>query len=380
MANLSQEEKANWNEPETVALVNYFWEHRAEGGDGGTFKDTAFNAVATHIAHLWTSGPVKTAKKCKTKYNGLKTIFRAIVTYKDTTSGSHWDNVKGANIEGEAALATWNNYINASKSNKPMAAFRTKGWLYFDKFQDIIPNASARGGNAFSAMHTAPPIPLNDTLDLDVLDEGAKDEMSTDDNNAFANPMDVDQHDTTSIFSSKAAGKCKLDVIASDEETGTVASEDAIPSSSRLSTSIASAEPAKKKITPSTSLVSSSKSLPKSSKASSSARSSWPSRAQPSSSKQTSAKLSPALLVHEMQGSINSLATAVRESGATDPVAKLRQEAVHHVSVGDDGLSGLDKITIIELFRTDYASVQTYLALLQHDDIRKQWLIKRLQD
>jgi len=71
MANLSQEEKASWNEPETVALVNYFWEHRAEGGDGGTFKDTAFNAVAAHIAHLWTSGPAKTARKCKTKYNGV---------------------------------------------------------------------------------------------------------------------------------------------------------------------------------------------------------------------------------------------------------------------------------------------------------------------
>lgn len=44
----------------------------------------------------------------------LKTIFRAIISYKDTTSGTHWDNTKGANIEGEAALSAWNNYINAS--------------------------------------------------------------------------------------------------------------------------------------------------------------------------------------------------------------------------------------------------------------------------
>jgi hypothetical protein len=44
----------------------------------------------------------------------LKTIFRAIISYKETTSGTHWDNVNGANIDGEAALSAWNNYINAS--------------------------------------------------------------------------------------------------------------------------------------------------------------------------------------------------------------------------------------------------------------------------
>jgi len=80
-----------------------------------------------------------------------------------------------------------------------------------------------------------------------------------------------------------------------------------------------------------------------------------------------------------MQGSISTLASAVRESGAVDPVAKLRKEAIHAVSVRDDGLSALDKLTIIEIFRMDYASVQTYLALLEHDEIRKQWLIKQLQ-
>ena len=79
-----------------------------------------------------------------------------------------------------------------------------------------------------------------------------------------------------------------------------------------------------------------------------------------------------------MQGSITSLASAVRDSAATDPIAKLRQEAVHAVSVRDDGLSVMERITIIELLRTDYASVQTYLALLEHDEIRKQWLLKQL--
>ena len=79
-----------------------------------------------------------------------------------------------------------------------------------------------------------------------------------------------------------------------------------------------------------------------------------------------------------MQGSITTLAMAVRESGATDPVAKLRQEAVHAISVREDGLSPLEKITIIEIFRKDYASVQTYLALVEHDELQKPWLMKQL--
>jgi hypothetical protein len=80
-----------------------------------------------------------------------------------------------------------------------------------------------------------------------------------------------------------------------------------------------------------------------------------------------------------MQGLINTLAAAAGESGATDPVAKLRQEAVHAVSQQDDGLSMADKIEILELFRKDYASVQTYLALLEFEDLRKEWLQMQLK-
>lgn len=67
----SQQEKASWNDEETLALVDYLCEHRSESGDGGTFKDSMFNAVAEHIAPHLTSGPAKTAKHCKTKYNSV---------------------------------------------------------------------------------------------------------------------------------------------------------------------------------------------------------------------------------------------------------------------------------------------------------------------
>jgi hypothetical protein len=71
----SQQEKASWNDEETQALVDYLWEHRAESGDGGSFKDVVFNAIPDHIAHLLTSGPAKTAKQCKTKYNGVSKML-----------------------------------------------------------------------------------------------------------------------------------------------------------------------------------------------------------------------------------------------------------------------------------------------------------------
>jgi hypothetical protein len=91
-----------------------------------------------------------------------------------------------------------------------------------------------------------------------------------------------------------------------------------------------------------------------------------------------SSKLTPALLIHEMQGSISTLVVAVQESGATDPVAKLRQDTVHAISQRDDGLSQEEKLSIFELFRVDYASVQTYLALLEYDELQVQWLRKQL--
>jgi hypothetical protein len=263
-----------------------------------------------------------------------------------------------------------------------MIPFRTKGWLYFDKSLDIIPNASARGGHAFSAMHAAPPIPVDHTFDLDGLDKGtsgadAPGETSSN-QNKITDAMDVDKEgdaETQGIapfISPSSFAKRKLATVISDDDSAIAPSETSFASSSKLSASSIAPEPMKKK---SATSLSSIKSAPKSKASSPSAR---PSRSAQGSSR-TSSKLSPALLVHEMQGSINTLAAAVRESGATDPVAKLRQEAVHAVSQRDDGLSLADKIKVLELFRKDYASVQTYLALLEFDDVRKGWLQTQLK-
>lgn len=264
-----------------------------------------------------------------------------------------------------------------------MAPFHNKGWPYFDKFLDIIPNASARGGHAFSAIHAAPPIPIDLTFDLDGLDKGTSGahapEETSSNQNKITNAMDVDKEGdvetqgAASIISPSSFAKRKLAAVISDDDSAPAPSETSLASSSKLSASPIPSEPMKKK--KSATSLSSIKSAPKSKASSPSAR---PSRLAQGSSR-TSSKLSPALLVHEMQGSINTLAAAVRESGATDPVAKLRQEAVHAVSQRDDGLSMADKIKILELFRKDYASVQTYLALLEFEDLRKEWLQMQLK-
>ena len=108
---------------EMTQLIQYLHEHRSEGGDGGSFKSPTLNAVAWHLTALHTldaSGDTKTAKQVKNKWDSvstpnnsnllllilvfqLKAVFLAIITYRDTTSGTHWDNTVGENIDGPVA-------------------------------------------------------------------------------------------------------------------------------------------------------------------------------------------------------------------------------------------------------------------------------------
>ena len=241
-----------------------------------------------------------------------------------------------------------------------------------------MPNASARGGNAFSAMRTAPPIPLNhdsDDIPGNPTVPTAVGEISTNDShgagNTFIDLMDIDQHesDTTSNLTSNSFGKRKLDVIASDEELDIY--KNPTPLSKPPSRAPTKSEtPAKKKTF-------TGKSLPRST---SSTHSSQQRRATLAS---TSTKMTPALIAHEIQGSINSLASAVRESGQNDPVANNRQDAIRHVlDDSDGGLSDDEKLAIIDLFRKEYAAVQTYLALISpgYNDLRLGWLEKQLRE
>ena len=81
-----------------------------------------------------------------------------------------------------------------------------------------------------------------------------------------------------------------------------------------------------------------------------------------------------------MQGTISTLTAAVRDAGATDPVAKLRQEAIQQVSKRDDGLSSSEKLMIVKMFAQDYSSVQIYLRLTGIDDLRKAWWVETIEE
>ena len=64
-------DKAQWNQDETMALVNFLLECKSEIGDAGMYKMGTFNDAAGHIAVCHTSGPRKTGKMCKAKWRAV---------------------------------------------------------------------------------------------------------------------------------------------------------------------------------------------------------------------------------------------------------------------------------------------------------------------
>ena len=67
----AKKENASWNVRETKELVQYLWEHRAESGDGGTFKPATYNAAADHIRPHLTAGARKEVKHVKRKWDAV---------------------------------------------------------------------------------------------------------------------------------------------------------------------------------------------------------------------------------------------------------------------------------------------------------------------
>ena len=64
-------ERADWNEAEVDALLDFLYTEKSKNGDGH-FKMPTFNSAATSIAPLRTLGPQKTGKMCKTKWNTVR--------------------------------------------------------------------------------------------------------------------------------------------------------------------------------------------------------------------------------------------------------------------------------------------------------------------
>ena len=58
-------------------MMMYLRDHASQAGDGGNFKDSIYQAPATHITPHHKSGPAKTAKHVKEKYKMVsKSLIR----------------------------------------------------------------------------------------------------------------------------------------------------------------------------------------------------------------------------------------------------------------------------------------------------------------
>ncbi|KAG1799401.1 uncharacterized protein HD556DRAFT_1439780 [Suillus plorans] len=156
--------KAQWNVAETNALLAHLLKNISKAGDSRNFKSSIFTLAATALvtANLLTASPPKTNKCCRNKWNLLKGTYREIQNYRNI-SGAHWDNVKGAGIEREAALEVFNSYIGSSTTHSSLRQFANNGWIFYDKVAEILPHGTgAQGSHAFHPAAAAAPVLVDD--------------------------------------------------------------------------------------------------------------------------------------------------------------------------------------------------------------------------
>ncbi|KAG1869433.1 hypothetical protein DFJ58DRAFT_855793 [Suillus subalutaceus] len=282
--------KVHWQETEVDVLLQHLIENRAAGGDGGNFTNTTFNSAATAINDnhaIQTIGPPKTARMVRTKWTSLKKIFNQIENYRNV-SGFHWDNVRGAGIEGRAAGDVWDTYVNPN-SQAVMRPFRNKGWARYDNMQLIIgDNSGARGRHALHPA-TAPPPSVNTADDVpDVFDGGlGLLDMDVDTAGAAA-PSDVPDMspDLMMPLSAQLHGTSATSQAAGSQSSKRMRTDTFVDSSSQRT----GAPPVSNNPVPLS-----------------------------STAAKIAAKITPAVAVMNMQGSINRLTDVIEKTIATPP-------------------------------------------------------------
>jgi len=69
------EQRCHWSDANELALINFLLNHKAEAGDGGSFKPNIWNAAAVEMLKHTAKGGTKVAGKCKAKYISVCTMF-----------------------------------------------------------------------------------------------------------------------------------------------------------------------------------------------------------------------------------------------------------------------------------------------------------------
>jgi hypothetical protein len=75
MSTAPKTEKAIWTNTEITAFIDYLIAHKSKAGDGASFKSSTFICALPVLAPLRTTGPVKTVKMCKGKWQMVSSNF-----------------------------------------------------------------------------------------------------------------------------------------------------------------------------------------------------------------------------------------------------------------------------------------------------------------
>ncbi|KAG1806381.1 uncharacterized protein HD556DRAFT_1436348 [Suillus plorans] len=144
--NTGSKEKAQWNDAEIIALLDYLITNKLKMA-ATSFKIDTFNKAATAIEaqNIRTQGIMKTGAHCRNKYTSLKAAFNQINKYRNK-SGIHWDPEIGANIQGRAAEDAWSAYLT-NPANAGMKQFKN-GWRFYAKMEQLLSRVSAAHGAA----------------------------------------------------------------------------------------------------------------------------------------------------------------------------------------------------------------------------------------
>ncbi|KAG0701556.1 hypothetical protein DFH29DRAFT_1000095 [Suillus ampliporus] len=141
-------EKANWNDAETDALLEYLISCRSKLA-GTTFKTDRFNEAAAHLhtKKLKTHGPMKTGAHCKNKWNLVFEIRvqsnQQIPSEIGRSLGPQW---LGPIFRG-LPPKRHGQIMLAGCSTPGMKQFKN-GWKYYTKMQQILTHVSAAHGVA----------------------------------------------------------------------------------------------------------------------------------------------------------------------------------------------------------------------------------------
>jgi hypothetical protein len=236
-----------------------------------------------------------------------------------------------------------------------MKPFRSTGWMYYDKVQEILPNAGARGRHAFSALSSTQ---FTISADPEEADDGPVNVASG--SHGGGRPMDVDGAIATagSVASGSSGLKRKFSALwINNDLTG--------DGSANVSTSPTS--PAEN---------------PPRMNASKRAHSSKPSSSSPIGSTGASetrsrqrqpTKMTNTVVMSGIHGAINHLNDTLKVPAPHDSATIDRTKAVKHVLEQEMGLTHPERIGIVALMSENSGFVTTYLTI-ENDATRVDWI------